>query len=313
MTSTAAPPFQFGALSLSMEPHSWGKYRFCLIHPYFQIGLTDKPSIPAIRVQPRAEFLHGVGARAAAHTIADLLESECGAVQLIVSRVDLFVDVQGWELNGDQRRNFVTRATTRRTFEEGDAFTGLQFGSRSTGTASGRIYDKTRDILRTGADYWKDLWGGAFDPTLPVLRVEFELGRALLREFGLTTPDEVLDATGSLWSYCSSKWLKLCVPTNDATRARWPLAPEWESIRRATIGEDSCGLRRAYQGKQRGEMGKTLPGLVGSLARFGALSDCHSQAELLEVLNDYLTRYAKFSGLSTDHRIWQKHKELGLA
>ncbi len=308
----ARPPVQFGALSFSMEPHGWGKYRYCLTHPYLRLGLTDKLGIPAIRVQPRAEFLHGVGARAAAHTIADLLEGECGAVRLVVSRIDLFADVQGWEIDGDERRNFVTRATARRTFEEGDAFTGLQFGSRSTGTASGRIYDKTRDIVRTGAEFWKDIWGNELDPDHPVLRVEFELSRSALREFGLTTPDEVLDATGSLWTYCTLEWLTLRVPTGDATRSRWPLAPEWEAIHRASIGEGSIGITRAYKGQQRGEMGKSFPGLVGHLARFGALGDCYSQAELLEVLGDFLNRYQKLTGLSMDHRIWKKRRELGL-
>ena len=202
--------------------------------------MTDKLGIPAIRVQPRAEFLHGVGARAAAHTIADLLESECGAVRLVVSRIDLFADIQGWEVHGDERRNFVTRATARRTFEEGDAFTGLQFGNRSTGTASGRIYDKTRDIARTGAIFWHDIWGQA-RPGRSSHASGVRVGRGVLREFGLTTPDEVLYAAGSLWAYCTLEWLTLRVPTSDSTRSRWPLAPEWEAIHRASMERGPSG------------------------------------------------------------------------
>ena len=52
--------------------------------------------------------------------------------------------------------------------------------------------------------------------------------------------------------------------------------------------------------------------LVLLQARFGALSDCHSEAELLEVLKDYLGRYAKETHVSTDYRIWQKRRSLEL-
>ena len=51
-----------------------------------------------------------------------------------------------------------------------------------------------------------------------------------------------------------------------------------------------------------------MPAFVGYVARFGALSDCHSEAEMLEVLKDYLGRYAKETHVSMDHRIWQKRR-----
>ena len=307
----ASPPFQFGALEMLMAPHAWGKHRYCLTHPFGRIGITPSLNLPAFRIQPRAEFLHGVGVRAAVQGFRDLIEDECGAVKLTVSRIDLFADFQGWQLSGDERKRFVCRAADLGTFEANGTLNGLQFGKRSSGTVDARLYNKTIEIASSGAQYVKEMWNETYDPSRDVLRVEFEVLRGALREFGLDGPDEVLDATGALWSYLTS-WLSYRVPTGDHTRSRWPVAPEWEDVRRARIGEVALGLERAYGGKQRGELAKMMPAFIGYVARFGALSDCYSEAELLEVLKIYLGRYAKETHVSMDHRIWQKRRELEL-
>jgi hypothetical protein len=306
-----SPPFQFGALEMLMAPHAWGKHRYCLTHAYGRVGVSPSRNIPAFRIQPRAEFLHGVGVRAAVDSFRELIEDECGLVKLQVSRVDLFADFQGWELQGDDRTRFVCRASDLGTFEENGTLNGLQFGKRSSGTVDARLYNKTNELRTTGADYWKEIWNDSYDPNRDVLRVEFEVLRGALREFGLGEPDDVLDATGALWTYLT-KWLSFRVRTNDQTRSRWPLAPEWEQVQRARIGEGALGIERTYRGKQRGELAKMMPAFVGYVARFGALSDCHSVEELLEVLKDCLARYAAETHISTDLRIWQKRRSLEL-
>ena len=199
-------------------------------------------------------------------------------MRLVVSRIDLFADIQGWEVHGDERRNFVTRATARRTFEEGDAFTGLQFGNQVNGH---RERTDLRQDTRHRADRCDFL--AAYRRQARPGRSSHASGigvhRGVLREFGLTTPDEVLDAAGSLCGLLHARVAHSARAHCDSTRSRWPLAPEWEAIHRASMGEGSIGITRAYKGQQRGEMGKSFPGLVGRLARFGALGDCYSQAE----------------------------------
>ena len=306
-----SPPFQFGSLPMSIAPHAFGKHRFSLDHPYVRIGISPKLSIPALRIQPRAEFIHGLGPRAVVDTLQDLLESECGAVKLQVSRIDLFVDVQGWALTGDDRNSFVCRAAELNTSEVHQGLTGLQFGKRSTGTINGRIYNKTEEMKLSGADYWKDIWGDAFDPELPVHRIEFEVARGALREFDLNDPHEVLDATGALWSYLT-QWLSHRVPTKDGTRSRWPVSRYWQDVSRASLADGSWGLARTYGGTQRGEMGKTIPALMGYLARFGALSDSYSEEEMIENLGIFVARYNEHATATMTHRIWQKRRELGL-
>jgi hypothetical protein len=306
-----SPPFQFGALEMLMAPHAWHKHRYCLTHPFGRIGITPSLNLPAFRIQPRAEFLHGVGVRAVVQGVRDLIEGECGVAKLTVSRIDLYADFQGWNLSGDDRKRFVCRAEDLGTFEANGTLNGLQFGKRSSGTVDARLYNKSIEIVSSGAEYWKEIWNETYDPARDVLRVEFEVLRGALREFGLDDPNDVLDATGALWAYLTT-WLSYRVPTGDQTRSRWPIAPEWEEIQHARIGEGALSLERTYRGKQRGELAKMMPAFVGYVARFGALSDCHSEAEMLEVLKDYLGRYARETHVSMDFRIWQKRRSLEL-
>ena len=84
-----------------------GKYRYCLKHRNGQSRAhTGARGLPAIRIQPRAEFLHGVGPEAVVEWFRKVLEKEFGFVWLTVSRVDIFADVQGWDLSVDDRERF---------------------------------------------------------------------------------------------------------------------------------------------------------------------------------------------------------------
>jgi hypothetical protein len=206
----------------------------------------------------------------------------------------------------------VCRAKTRHTYEEDGIFNGLIFGSRGSGSPLARIYDKTIESAKTGSAYWKTIWGERFAPDESVMRIEFELGRDVLREYGVNTPEEVLDATGALWSALTLKWLTHRIPGADQTKVRWPISPEWECARRARVGEDDWGIARMYDGKRLGSLFNLMPGLVGYLASFGALTNSTSFADLLPHLSDHLARFANDSGLTLGERIALKNQKFVL-
>ena len=159
----------------------WQMYRYCLDHPFGRVGFYDSVvRLPAIRVPRRPG--RGSARRGQVRVrwfewFRELLESECGAVLFSVTRLDLFADFQGWELDGDTRRDFLCRAKSRVTYEDDENFNGFNFGKRATGTFIARIYDKTIRAEQNGEGFWKLIWGEKFDPTKPVLRVEFEINR----------------------------------------------------------------------------------------------------------------------------------------
>jgi len=301
-----------GWLTMQLQPRKWGLYRYCLDHPLARIGFSPKTKIPAIRVQPRAEFLHGYGVENVVEWTRDLLESECGPVLLEVSRIDLYADFQGWDVTGDQRHEFLCRADARNLFETAEEFNGLKIGKRESGTISARLYDKTIESAKSGTAYWKELWGEEFDSSASVLRVEFELHREVLRQFGVSTPNEVLAVTGSMWHYLTHDWLTHRVPTNDDTKARWPISPAWQAVQRARIAGDSIGIDRTYGAKQSGLLSNLMPSLVGQLANFGALTGSDSMIDLIPNLERHLNLYARTSGRSMSSRITEKKEKFAL-
>jgi hypothetical protein len=310
--SKSAVPFQFNGVEYQLKPHSWQRYRYCLDHPWGRVGFTVSKFLPVIRVQPHTEFLQGFGPRAVVAWYRDHFEGELGAVLLTVNRLDLFADFQGWSLNGDMRREFVSRSRSLITFEENEVFTGFNFGKRKTGTVNARLYDKTIRIEENGEHYWKMIWGEKFDPSKSVLRIEFEMAGAALREFGLTSPEDVLDAAGSLWTYLTNDWLTHRVPGLDETKSRWAISSQWECVQRATIGEGSHGLNRMYLGKRRGGVASIMSGLEGYLASFGAYAEASSLDDMLPHLRDALRQRERDTGVSFGERVEDKHRKFGL-
>lgn len=272
-TDTAVPLVLAGE-EFGVEPRAFGRYRYRLVHPHGLVGVTESERLPALRVQPRAEFLHAVGPTAALRFFEGIGEYLAGGpVAWVLSRLDLFCDVQGWHLIGDDRHRFVCRAEARVTHEHGEEFTGFEFGRRSTKTVCARIYDKTVQVEQKGLDWWPTIWGDRFDKDRPVLRVEFEVGRQGLKEYGIDTPAEGLEAVGRLWASVSSDWLTYRSPTADQTRSRWPIAPEWSAIQAATLRSNAIGIDRLRAARRNGELRRILPALVGYLASAGAILD----------------------------------------
>ena len=148
---------------------------------------------------------------------------------------------------------------------------GFEFGRRTTGTVCGRIYDKTAEQVQKGNDYWPEIWGEAFDPSVPVYRVEFEFGRQGLVEFDLDTPREAVDAAGALWAWATEHWLTYRSPSSDTNRSRWPVAAEWVAVQRASLRAEAHGIERMYQGRRKGELRKLMPVLNGCMAGLAAL------------------------------------------
>lgn len=268
----APVPLELAGEEFGVEQGSFGRYRYRLVHQHGLVGVTESERLPSLRIQPRAEFLHAVGPREVLRFFEGI--GEClagGPVIWGLSRLDLFCDVQGWSLVGDDRHRFVCRGQSRVTREENGDFTGFEFGQRSSGTICARIYDKTLQVKKEGLDWWPKVWGERFDAERQVLRVEFEIGRKGLGEYLVDTPAEGLDAAPRLWASVSSDWLSYRVPNADGTKSRWPVAPEWAGVQSASLRSDAVGLDRVRAGKRQGELRKILPQLVGYLASTGAI------------------------------------------
>jgi hypothetical protein len=305
-------PVPVGDAEFRVQGHGLGKYRYNLAHEHGVVGVSPSVKLPALRIQPRAAFIHAVGAREAVGWFRRRFEQDCFGLRLTASRMDLHADWQGWDLRGDDRQRFVCRSEDLVTHEHGDLLSGFQFGHRKNKTISGRIYDKTRELRRSGADYWEEIWGSRFDPEQPVLRVEFEFGRQGLSEFGVSSPEEAIDAAGGLWSYAADDWLSLRTPTSDTTKSRWPVDPAWEQVRRASIADSGCGVERMYEGLRRGQGRMLVPLLVGCVVSYAAVFGFNTVEDSCSALVDVIRESCVSRGLSFEKRVLARRREFGL-
>jgi hypothetical protein len=284
--------FTLAGEEVVMRAGGLGRYTFRLDHRYGFIGLTMSKALPTLRFQPLAEFLHGVGPRNMVDWFGGWMRDVLNGVRLTAARVDVFADTTGWALQASDRHRFLCRADLRDTHEKGDAWTGFEFGRHKGGNVMARIYDKTRDVNEHPAKaWWFDIWGDQLTPGETVRRVEIEFGRTALRQFGLDTPDDVFDGLGDLWRYGTQGWLTFRTPSADATKARWPVAPEWDVVQDAELSMPALGVMRTYAAKDAASYAALLPGLTGYAsavaARKGAVGLVEARDAIWQALDDY--------------------------
>jgi hypothetical protein len=304
-------PFNFGnGTTLEIAPYGFGRYPFRLSHAHGLIGINPDSRLPPLRIQPWGEFLHGVGPLEAVKWFFDVLEWRLGKIELWVNRVDLHADFQGWHFNANDRDRFVCRARARTTYEDGGQWTGFGFGLRKSKSISARVYDKTEELKHSRAGYWEDIWGPRYVQGAPVVRVEFELARGGLSSFGLSKPEEVIEAAGALWMHLTSNWLTFRDSTDDETRSRWPVSVDWEQIQRASISRDAQGLERMVAGRRRATLQGLAPALVGYLASYGALLGTEDISDTCSTIPLLLRQYGAESGVKFAERVAIKAKGL---
>jgi hypothetical protein len=241
-----------------------------------------------------------VGPVQAVTIFENLLRPLCSELGFGVSRLDHYVDVEGFPLDADDRERYVCRADARRTYEQSERCSGFDFGSRRGGTVTGRIYDKTLDVATKGSDWWLEIWGDRHTPGTDVTRIEIEFGRKALTEFRLDSPVDVLAATGDLWAYGTEQWLTHRIPNSDSNRSRWPLSPEWQVIQHASQRHDTNDLARLQARSRAGSLRKLTPGLIGYLVGFAAIVGTHDIDDTFEALtrhvsNDEIARRTTFA------------------
>jgi hypothetical protein len=307
VAADAAQPFSFGNEDFELLPYPWRRYPYCLRNGHGRIGISPRGTIPPFRFQPKAEYLHGVGAEEVANWFESLLSRHLGLVVPSVSRLDLFADFEGLSFHVDDLDRFVGRARSRTYYEQDTRWTSFQFGRRKSGTISARIYDKTEEIRQhSRAGYWREIWGRAIEGGPPVTRVEFELSSTAIRNFGLCEPMDTIKAAGSMWTTLTREWLSLRDRTDDETRSRWPVAAEWHSVQRARLAEGAHGIERTRNGKRRADLRWVAPRFVGSAATIAALLGTTDIEDTLAVLPRLIENYCIESGRPFAERIAEK-------
>lgn len=90
----------------------------------------------------------------------------------------------------------------------------------------GKIYDKTKEVIKTQNSYTPELWKQAgWDGNQVVVRVEFSLSREFIKQLNngiYVDIDNIFDGLNDIWFYLSNNWLRLVeeVNTNHSTQSQ---------------------------------------------------------------------------------------------
>jgi hypothetical protein len=239
---------------------------------------------PPVRVELRSAFLHSLGPGPAVARVVEILTKDffVSEPELLASRVDLYADLQGWELGPGHLGRFITPATFRKEHYEaavhqGRRLSGFQFGKSEI---VARVYDKTLELSKSGKRWVWDIWGDAVDEDRPVWRLEFEFKRETVKRFQFADAAEVLWGLQDLWHYVTTEWLSYRRPTSDPRERRSPVDPIWEEVRAIQIVPRMTGLVRTREKELSEE--RTLRLMQGCLTSLAALHGCWSFAEACE-------------------------------
>jgi len=231
----------------SVLPRGSGRMPFTLISPHFRLSLSSgRGSMPVAHAQVQSELLTKSGPEAAIKKLQAILSGVCSISEgPHVSRIDICVDFSTrFDMESISRHDWVTRAKRIWQHVEMGNFTGWSIGLKSATAA--RLYDKTAEILVSDKGYMREIWRDmGWDGTTPVWRLEFEVKREAIRQFGLDDMD-TRPLCAALWSHLTHEWLRLAVPSpTDSTRSRWDTHPMWRRLSVVDFGaHDVPSLQR---------------------------------------------------------------------
>lgn len=213
--------------------------------------------------------------------------------------------MEGWKRNA-----WVTRAKGMAQYAEDEDFTGWAIGTG--GAMMARLYQKVIEAEKSGKQYLHQLWKLAgWDGETPVWRMEFEFQREVLAQLGLTSAKSVTEHLGGLWSYATTDWLRLCIPSDaDQTRSRWPEHPLWLAI--SSVDWDASGgpLKRGYLPARAPSMeylGTRLASLIASIGALVNITDFDEAVkEAKKQAYDAMALQNGLSGISVDQLYREK-------
>ncbi len=261
-------PWVFEGVNLSMYPHGAGRgqWRWLLTSDLINLCISRGRLNCVAMVRCSSEYLWSCQNLEVAivNVNAFLYEIFGCDMYLQVSEAHLCADLVGWDVTQvDYLLEFVSRSRKRGGHEETDLDvrsysyglqrSGLDFSSR--GPMSCCIYDKTRELKRSGKLWFEDLWArNGWEDGQTVWRVEFRFKREALHELkaeglfhGVEDAYDLPERLKVLWAYAAGHvgggedgwpdgWLRLVVPSDeDRTRSRWSTHPAWVEVQRAFL------------------------------------------------------------------------------
>jgi len=180
-----------------------------------------------------------------------------------------------------------------------------------------RVYDKVAEIKQQSDKVWFYL---LWEQDENVWRIEWQVRKSLLKQFGIVTFDDLKNKQGDLLHYLASEHYTLRMPNDDSNPSRWPLHPLWIDLQQRIEELNQLGIAR-INGKQAvmeerlARMSISIYGYLKRIAAIECIQGNHGMIDVEEVLND-LGEYIRYIheplawGIDVERKI--KEMQLGV-
>ena len=232
----------------AVHPKGTGLFKYVLTDPWNRISLSEGlGSAPVAYAQLMSDPLTQFGVNSVEKALRAVLGELCSvSAGPLISRIDICADfATRFDFETIHRLDWVTRARTIDAYAVNQQFTGWTIGLG--GAIACRLYNKSLEIRASDKLHFEDLWlDCGWDGETPVWRLEFEVKRDALRQFGVAILDDIDLICARLWRYLTQDWLRLATPTDtDNTRSRWNTHAIWTELQAVDFGQLNIpGLQR---------------------------------------------------------------------
>jgi hypothetical protein len=270
-------------------------YRFHLQFDAYNlfIGKAAQPGTsPNAYLSISAKILWLNGIESALSWIAqDLKAIGGGTIQFVqVSRLDLCADflVPGGLSHEFLLTHKVTRNDKGKLFLEKNELQ-TYYAADAKSPIQLRIYNKGLEVKQGGVKLWfLELWQR--ETTEDIWRIEFQLRRPALKQFGVNSLDDLKEKQAGLWTYLTTKWFSLRLPDNDKAE-RKTIHPFWSSVQ-DVFKQDSpdSQIQRVYGSSSSASPEWHLSHIDGCLSSFAAHLGITNRDDALQELQSRLAR-----------------------
>ena len=272
--------------------HASGKppfYRYRLSLADFNIWFskqqTPKNNTPNVYVSVMSACLWRDNVIGAANKIYQLINELGGQVEKDTpSRIDLCADFHvptplSYEF---LKEHLVTRS--RHIGQEGliESMQSFYIGARSAPIRC-RIYDKISEIEHSKKFWFFDVWGREHFEN--IWRIEFQLRRKALKDYGIFSLDDALEKIGGIWQDLTNNWMSLRLP-DDENVTRRSIHPRWEQVQDCAkeLGP-ALEIKRDFDARSAASVKWYVSHIAGCTLSYAALLGFDNLEEALHSLN----------------------------
>ncbi len=149
-----------------------------------------------------------------------------------------------------------------------------------------RLYNKATEVLQQEKKLWFGMWG--IKPGAEVWRVEFQLRRAVLKQYGISTLCDLYSKAGGIWKNLTEGWFSLRLLDNESTERR-TVHPFWNEVQLcAQRFGPALMLKRNLAGSNTASVDWYISHIDGCLSSFAARLGIENRQEAFRELETRL-------------------------